>query len=159
MDTNRFWQITEGAASPKELHRALAELDEADLVSFERLHRTRMDESYRWDLWGAAYLIQGGCSDDSFDYFRAYLISLGSQTYAAALANPDSLADVELDAEGEDWEDWMSPTIAVIFARTGEYDFADSDPAPSARPEDPSGEEWDEDDLPALFPRLAARYG
>lgn len=159
MDPGRFWRITEGAASPKDLHDALAELPEADLVSFERLHEARMNESYSWDLWGAAYIIQGGCGDDSFDYFRAYLISLGSQSFNAALANPDSLAEVDLDAEGEEWEDWMSPTMAVVFARTGEYNFADSKPSSSVRSGEPSGEEWDEADLPARFPRLAARYG
>ncbi|MFL6076856.1 MAG: DUF4240 domain-containing protein [Mycobacteriales bacterium] len=34
-----------------------------------------MAESYQGDLWGAAYLINGGASDDGFDYFRGWLIA------------------------------------------------------------------------------------
>ena len=32
---------------------------------------------YRWDMWAAAYLIGGGCSDDGFIDFRAGLIAQG----------------------------------------------------------------------------------
>ena len=41
-----------------------------------------MDDSYRWDLWGAAYLANGGCSDDGFDYFRGWLIGQGRKVSA-----------------------------------------------------------------------------
>ena len=47
---------------------------------------------YRRDLWAAAYLIGGGCSDDSFIDFRAGLIAQGHDWYHKAAA-PDSLAD------------------------------------------------------------------
>ncbi|MEV7233888.1 DUF4240 domain-containing protein [Streptomyces sp. NPDC051020] len=48
---------------------------------------------YRWDVWAAAYLIGGGCSDDSFMDFRAGLIALGRDWYERAAACPDSLAE------------------------------------------------------------------
>ncbi|MGP4030101.1 DUF4240 domain-containing protein [Actinomadura sp. 3N407] len=51
-------------------------------------------ESYRGDLWGAAYLINGGASDDGFEYFRGWLVSQGRAVYEAALTDPDSLATV-----------------------------------------------------------------
>lgn len=159
MDPDRFWLIIQGAEAPDDLHRSLAELSETDLIAFERLHQARFSESYEWGLWGAAHVIQGGCGDDSFHYFRAYLISLGRTIYEAALADPDSLADVDLDADGEEWEDWMSPTMTVVFARTREYNFADGDATPAAAPTGPSGADWEEDDLPTRFPRLTARYG
>ncbi len=46
----------------------------------------------RWDVWAAAYLIAGGCSDDSFTDFRAGLIAQGRDWYQKAAASPDSLA-------------------------------------------------------------------
>jgi len=39
--------------------------------------------------------MMNGCSDDSFDYFRGWLIAQGKDVYLAALHDPDSLADVE----------------------------------------------------------------
>ncbi|MFD9007274.1 DUF4240 domain-containing protein [Streptomyces sp. NPDC059582] len=55
---------------------------------FDALH----DALYRWDVWAAAYLIGGGCSDDSFIDFRAGVIALGRQWYDRVNAAPDSLA-------------------------------------------------------------------
>lgn len=54
------------------------------------------DLSFRYGLWDAAKIFRvDGCSDDSFSYFRSWLIVQGKDVYMAALADPDSLADVE----------------------------------------------------------------
>lgn len=45
---------------------------------------------YRYDLWAAAYLIGGGCSDDSFTDFRAGLIGQGCDWYEQATTSSDS---------------------------------------------------------------------
>ena len=46
-------------------------------------------------LWDAAGVMkESGCSDDGFIDFRAWLIAQGRETYLAALADPDSLAEV-----------------------------------------------------------------
>ena len=50
--------------------------------------------SYREDLWGAAYLINGGASDDGFEYFRGWLMTQGRAVFARAVADPDSLAEL-----------------------------------------------------------------
>jgi hypothetical protein len=101
-------------------------------------------------------VINGGCSDDCFDYFRAYLISHGREVFEAAIADPDSLASVELDDE-ESWEDWMSPSMYVVEARTGDYAYVAPERHPR-RPEEPTGQAWDEDDLDERFPRLTEKY-
>ena len=102
-------------------------------------------------------MLHGGCGDDTFSDFRAYLISLGRQVYEAARADPDSLADVPLDAAGDTWEDWASPTMHVLHERTGTWAFAGT---PPAMPPQPTGEEWEEegDELARRFPRLTAAY-
>ena len=46
---------------------------------------------YTWDLWGVAYILKGGCSDDGFEYFRAWLIARGRDFVAQALADPEGL--------------------------------------------------------------------
>ena len=45
------------------------------------------------DVWAAAYLIGGGCSDDSFIDFRARLISQGRGWYQKAADSPGNLAE------------------------------------------------------------------
>jgi len=63
------------------------------------------------DLWGAAYLINGGCSDDGFDYFRGWLIAQGREVFERTVADPDALAELPVvqgasaggpDLDGED---------------------------------------------------------
>ena len=49
----------------------------------------------QYGLWNAASLMCGGCSDDGFIDFQAWLIAQGREVYLAALADPDSLADTE----------------------------------------------------------------
>lgn len=50
----------------------------------------------QYGLWSAAILMcEHGCTDDGFIDFRAWLIAQGREVYLAALADPDSLAEVE----------------------------------------------------------------
>ena len=101
MDDDTFWGIIETAradAGPDNpfadaLIEKLATLSVREVRDFqERLHELRV-ALYRWDIWAAAYLIGGGCSDDSFTYFRAGIIGQGREWYERVLASPDSLAD------------------------------------------------------------------
>jgi hypothetical protein len=50
--------------------------------------------SYRSPLWAAAYMINGGCSDDGFDDFRGWLIVQGREVFEHIVADPDALADL-----------------------------------------------------------------
>ena len=76
------------------------------IQSFDDIFAAKRADAYRWDLWGAACLINGGCSDDGFEYFRCWLIGQGREVFANALKHPDSLAEVlsgdEDDLECED---------------------------------------------------------
>lgn len=101
MDRQQFWALIEAAkaASGGDCTRQAAQLVAAlrqrspdDILAYHRVELELMAESYRWDLWGAAYLINGGCSDDGFDYFRGWLLTQGRATWEAAVADPDSLA-------------------------------------------------------------------
>ncbi|MCT9094246.1 DUF4240 domain-containing protein [Streptomyces sp. ASQP_92] len=73
-----------------------------------------MADSYQNRLWAAAYVINGGCSDDGFDYFRGWLIAQGRPTFERVLAAPDTLAELShvrtAAAEGTDLdcEDMLS---------------------------------------------------
>ena len=51
-------------------------------------------------MWAAAYLIDDGCSDDSFMGFRAGLIAQGRDWYRRAAASPDS----HLAVAGRPWD-------------------------------------------------------
>ena len=81
MNTLRFWQLIEDArvqvADPADAeavaaHAAalLAGFAREEIVAAERVLSGLMADSYRTSPWVAANVINGGCSDDGFDYFR-----------------------------------------------------------------------------------------
>ena len=57
-------------------------------------------------MWCAAYIMNGGCSDDSFEYFRLWVISRGKDVYQKAKANPDTL--ISQVAKEQDFYDFRN---------------------------------------------------
>src|SRR5690349_17363678 len=102
MSPDEFWHLVELAKNESgadlsrrydALVRLLSEYEPADIVQFDNIVNELIAESYRWDLWGVARLMNDGCSNDGFQDFRRWLISSGEQIYREALANPDSLGE------------------------------------------------------------------
>ena len=135
----------------------LTQLSPPAIIAFAQV-RHRLDErAYTWNLWGAADVIQDGCSDDCFRDFRGYLISLGEGPYVNALRDPDSLASVVEDAETGDWQnaDNVAPD-AYSSVTGGDFPLATTDLSGP-----PRGAPFDENDAAGLarrYPRLAARF-
>jgi hypothetical protein len=76
------------------LREQLAPLPREELVAFHETYWALADRAERADVWGVGYTLDGGMSDDSFLYFRYWLISRGRAVYESVLADPDSLAAV-----------------------------------------------------------------
>ena len=129
-----------------------------------------MHKTYKQDIWAAAYIVLGGCSDDSFEYFRYWLIAQGHEAVYNALENADSLCDVFdglEDPEGEDYpeqEDLDYAVQNVIARRTGDIDYyyeaLENYSLPTYEEEEIEFE-WDEDDEESLrdvCPRIFDRW-
>lgn len=173
MTADRFWGIIARAAQSdhdpdahlEALRAALRELSLEEITSFEVAFRRYLNQAYSWDLWGAAYVVHGGCGDDSFEYFRRWLVSRGRHVYETALADPESLA--QLDARpGHDgvWQFEAIYYVAmdVFEEKGGKGDVRDhSEPKAGLTRPGPSGEPFEEDDeyLARRYPKLWRRFG
>lgn len=117
MDETEFWELMDAsreaaAGDPDEqadqLVERLLRLDPDSVLDFARHFESRYNRAYRWDLWGAAWVLLDGASDDAFDFFRCWLIGQGREVFEGALHDPDSLADLleefdeEIDGDGEE---------------------------------------------------------
>ncbi len=107
------------------------------------------------ELWGAAYLINGGCSDDGFVYFREWLIQRGRDVFEAALRDPEILVDHITDEQDHESEILLH-LPAIIYHRITRQPLP-YEPPPSPEAIQPRGEPWTETDLPHRYPRLHAR--
>lgn len=165
MNADEFWNLIErsrkGAEDPDEqagrLEESLGMFSEAAILDFDRHYEERVAEAYRWDLWGAAFVINGGCSDDGFEYFLGWLIAQGREYYEAALADPEQAGRRARPGEMVECESIAYAAAKAYEAKTGRDDFYDRR-AKVPRGE-PAGASWEEEDLPRLFPKLTARFG
>ncbi|MEV4611414.1 DUF4240 domain-containing protein [Kitasatospora sp. NPDC049258] len=177
MDRDEFWQLIEQARGSVSDHddgeavaaRAtalLAARPREEIVAAQQVFWDLMADSYRDPLWAAAYLINGGCSDDGFDYFRGWLILQGRETFERAVREPDTLAqwpavraaaaeEEELECEdalGIAWDAHLAATGAELPEDSFTIHLPDLGPAEAL--------DFDDDaQLAARLPRLAELYG
>lgn len=117
MDETEFWELVDTTREAVEgdpedhadlLVERLVQLDPDAVLDFARHFEARYNRAYRWDLWGAAWVLLDGVSDDAFDFFRCWLIGQGREVFEGAVHDPDSLADLlddfdeDLDGDGEE---------------------------------------------------------
>lgn len=139
----------------------LARLPADDILDFGRWWQAAKAAAHTWDLWGAAYLVNGGCSDDGFDEFRNWLILQGRDVFDAAVADPDTLAD-RLTGHADVGTD-AHPSYDAYCVATGRDDYvaALAQRFPNMPDEPVLKKEWDFDDaatMRARYPRLSAAY-
>jgi len=161
MDESEFWQLIEAAkavskgdvqAQVAQLHDSLAKLQPAEIASFDEHFRSFLARAYTWELWAAAYIINGGCSDDCFEYFRGWLIAQGKDPFENALRDPQTLTPIaNPDADGEPM---LYVAQTVYESKTGK-DLPQPD---VVQPSEPRGKQWDEESVDQLYPVLAARF-
>jgi hypothetical protein len=183
MDAKRFWDLIAWSAEqcgfPEDrvgervdvLVDALAGLPPEDMLGFYRRFEACVDGAWTADLYLAALTSRGGrqCRAHEFLGFNHWLIEQGHRDYHAALADPDSLADVPEDPPW-DSEEALGP--AAVFAwgyKIGQPEAEIEDIAAdfSARlGGDPTGSRElptsssviSTDDLRRRLPRLARRF-
>lgn len=172
MPDEQFWLLIEttlrGQVDPDSqidaLYECLDRLEPQDIEAFERAFQQQMRRSNTWDLRGAAIVIHGGESDDSFEYFQRWLIAQGQATFERALARPDDLATLIPDDAGEpcEFEDFGYVAMDIWTKKTGldpVDDPASTFPRPSlSRPTGTPVKET-EAHLAKRYPKLWQRFG
>ncbi|MBD5304161.1 MAG: DUF4240 domain-containing protein [Bacteroides sp.] len=169
MTEDKFWHIIEKSEQGRELNDLLSSLSDNELIGFYYWWQYFSDRLYRQDLWAVAYVVKGGCSDDSFDYFRYWLLVQGRKPVYDALENADSLCDLfetMIDVDDEDSLQNEEVNYTVIKAIEDRSDASDEFRAMIENIEIPEGcdemdFEWEEDDeesIKAICPRTFERY-
>ena len=134
------------------------ELTAEEILDFDRFLGHRIRDAFRNDLWAVAYIMNGGCSDDGFDYFIGWLIARGRKHYEAALAKPEAAAD-GVDPDDEPFENEMIWYVAsnAWAAKTGKPKDDYYEIAPNVS-RTLKGRDFDEDTVFDDHPTLAKKF-
>jgi hypothetical protein len=168
MDRSTFWKIIDTSRRKakgdlddqlEHLRARLEDLDATEIVEFGTIFNEHSNRAYNWDLWAAAYLIGGGCSDDGFQDFRGWLVSKGEKVYEGALKDAESLARIVKDDEDCQYEGFQYVAAEAWKNKHGR-DGLDYPDRGLSHPLEPAGESWSEtgDDLERRFPKLWKRF-
>ena len=87
-------------------------------------------DTYNSEMWCAGYIMNGGCSDDGFEYFRNWVISRGKETYYKARQNPDNLiSEADKGADMYEFESFWYVALEAFEQKTGRdlYDYIDDE--------------------------------
>ena len=114
------------------LRRTLVGFDPEEIVGFRLRTDKLLYDTYASEMWCAGYIMNGGCSDDMFEYFRLWVISRGREVYENARSNPDSLhsvADTKVPEGLFDFESLWYVANEAFEQKTGKYldDYVDHD--------------------------------
>lgn len=174
LDETLFWNLvgaslqhsTDQDSQEAYLIQALEQLTPKEMIGFRLRTDQLLYDTYNSTMWCAGYLMNGGCSDDGFEYFRNWVISKGKDVYYQAKENPDSLIHLKDQAEDElfDFESFWYVALEAFENKTGEelYDYIDEDQVEFNEGNYPSFEfDWSDEEpesMQKLCPQLFEHF-
>lgn len=156
VDESVFWELIKLNREKSEdkfdfienLSNQLEEFKPTEIKRFERTFLTKYNELNRWAIWALAYIVRRGCGDDAFDYFKAWVISKGQETFEDIKNLKVSELKKHFD-EDPQLEEMFSLAENVYENKTGEL----MSPV-RVKNQKLTGKEWKEENLAKDFPEI-----
>ncbi len=183
MTDSKFWQIIEEAKKQSKKSQnhfeswrtQLELLPLEEIVEFQHLFEKYHTQLYRWDVWGAGYILNQGCSNGGFDDFRGWLIAQGQDLCNSVMNNVEILAEYSISDKIEERREQCEGEFFFLEAynvyeekmeKLAEQLDNDGliEEMPLSewnQPEEPLGNRWEEtpESLAKHFPKLWAKFG
>ena len=179
MDKQEFWKIINYSFDKSNHDKSLQEkiiieklntYTADQIVEFELIFRQLIIDADDFKVIAAEKIIEGWVSDDSYLYFRCWLIGQGEKTFTETLKNPDFLADIVNKQTETNFEELMYVTTTAFEQKAGKKEDDDKDDsfprnfafkkgidydfgAPPTK-----GTDWTTEQLPKLYPKLWAKF-
>ncbi|TDO96144.1 DUF4240 domain-containing protein [Flavobacterium sp. 245] len=162
MKEDEFWKLIDQSRiqsndnyelQTKVLKEILLKLKAEEIEKFDNTFTALLAASYNWDLLGASYVINGGCFDDCFDYFRQNLIAHGKEKFYDTIANPDDCVYWIKSQNEELWNGIQYSAYDAYKEKTGKEIPKTYNPDWTLK-----GEEFDENNIEKKYPKLAKKF-
>jgi hypothetical protein len=133
LDEDIFWAIIDESLKNSKaqeeqeqlLVNKIEKLTPKEIIGFHLRTNKLLYDTYTSEMWCAGYIMNGGCSDDGFEYFRSWIISRGKEVYYIAKEHPDNLISEAKNDEMYDFEGFSYIALQAFENKTGKdlYDF------------------------------------
>lgn len=176
MDKTEFWKIVDYSIAKsnndkseqeKVIIEKLTTYSPEQIIEFELIFRQLIIEADHYKIMGAQKIILGYVSDDSYLYFRCWLIGKGEKIYTETLKNPEFLSENINQGEESYFEELMYVATNAFKTKTGKIEEDESFPrniaiakgldfdfgAPQTK-----GVDWKEEELPKTYPKLWDKF-
>jgi hypothetical protein len=119
------------AEHAEKLTAKMLELPPGEILDFQIIQNRQLARAYTWELWAVAYLACDGCSDDAFQDFRAWMLTLGQDHFDRSVQEPQFLVDHLCP---------LLPSYKLSVMK------------------EPLGRRWEEEEICAEFPQWCAQF-
>jgi hypothetical protein len=158
MTEDLFWELINQGLGDHSLGERLETLPDrlalfkpAAIRKFDQILREKDNVAYRTDIWALAYLLRGGCSDDSFDAFRGWLILQGRKVFEATIVAPDDFDVARYHGDSGGMDALRDAAPMAYELREGKAMKPVKGPLLELK-----GPELEEEDFAAYLPKIAA---
>lgn len=138
IDEDQYWSLIDASLKASRnqggqeqyLIKELGKLTPKEIIGFRLRTDKLLYDTYTSEMWCAGYIMNGGCSDDGFEYFRNWVISRGREVYYKAKENPDSLvSQTKRGVDSYEFESFWYVALNAFEAKTGRdlYDYIDNE--------------------------------
>lgn len=173
LDEDLYWSIIDKSLKNTNnqeeqeqfLIKEIGKLTPKQMIGFRLRTDKLLYDTYNAEMWCAGYIMNGGCSDDGFEYFRNWVISRGKEAYLKAKQNPDNLiTQVRQDVEYYEFESFWYVALEAFRQKTGKnlYDYIDNDHFKTKEGNYPqfrfTWKEEDPESMKKICPRLFEKF-
>lgn len=175
MDKQEFWRVIDFAHQRAKgdeqlfenlLIKSLGQYSPEGIIEFECLLEQQLLAADDFKVMAAQKIIEGSVTDDSYLYFRCWLISQGKNVFEEAIRNPDSLSDIDTEGIVAEFEPLLYVATQAYKNNTGKKEEDESFPRGIASKRrlnydsatGTKGQDWTEEQLPTLLPKLWAKH-
>jgi hypothetical protein len=176
MDESVFWQLLQDSVKESEdynsdtasiLVEKLVEMDKESILEFEQVLRSKLIEAENFTVMIPLQVFDSFIGEDAFLYYRCWLVSRGKEVYEKSFEDPDHLATVVDEDTETEFSELLDVTTEAYSIKTGIDDEDETFPRDVAVMKgldiddfsrETKGEEWSEDDIPKLAPKLWAMF-
>lgn len=160
IDDSLFWSIIEEARKNssdnqefiEKLQESLEAFKKGEIKKFGKLVIQKCNELHTWKHWALAYIVRGGCGDDAFDYFKAWVVSKGEYVFQSILNFDEDKIKSTFN------EDAQLEQLLYVAENAYENVAGDYMPEPKMKAVKISGIKFEENNIVGQYPRLCALF-